>query len=171
MSYQEYGDYNVSVALRDLSKRLSDIIDAYPDKSWELHDRMGSILLTAVKSEIPVEEGPRFRRRPGTVRKFQRKTVGDGGGYVAIRPYRSEKDGGVLFGNAKSQDNITVYLNNGHGIRRPSGRDPHYRSRVKHVAVGGYHFYESVREDTEFLCMPIVSEFVEELAKELNKPL
>lgn len=164
---------SVSASLAALDARLNRMIEQYPERNRQLHTRMGEAMLPVVRVQVPEETGPRPYRVPGTVRSWQRLTVGSKGGYFAIRPYQK----GV--GGSKQRDNITIYLNDGHAIRKPRHQeDAEYerkyrykRGRVHMSGVPGRHFYERAQQDVAGICVPIAQAFVDELGAELGASL
>lgn len=158
----------ITAALDRLSERLNKLTQEFPDKRRMLHEELSETLLETVQMRTPISvSGHKIKggyHVRGTLRSWQEKTVGSGGGYAAVRA-ASEPSG------TNGPGAITNYVENGHAIRRPSGIDRNYRRRARVVAVAGRHFYAAAKEDAPQLLQKAADTFVEELAKELNKPL
>lgn len=167
----ERGSMDASISTLDA--RLGDLLRSYPERNRTLHEMLGEVMLPELRRQIPVERGVHTYRTPGTVRTWQYKQVGSRGGYVALRPYRSRQSGatGAVFTAGRARDNITIYVNSGHRIRRPRGGDPKYRPRIRVPYVDGIEFYSAAEEQVVPLCLPIVKDFAQALADELGAPL
>ena len=117
-------------------------------------EEMGKAAKAEVDRQI-IQRGVRDDRYH--VRNWQRYRVGSGGGYVAVSPV-SDK----VSGKTASSKLITKYLEKGHPIRQPSGRDTRYRPRVniekvvwgsRDFIVPGRQFYSFSKLRVEELAM------------------
>lgn len=122
----------LSGVIDDFDSLLADI----PNMRRELHTELSEVL----KSELDSSISSSLNDSHGTIRGWQKETVGSGGGYAAIRAMKGQS-------GKNSPGAITNYLENGHKIppRRSvdgsSGRK--YRPRINTAYVSGRHFYAS----------------------------
>lgn len=122
-----------------------------------LHERLGARMQTAVRGQIR----GKINDAHGHISGVQAHVVGSGGGYVAVRP--SGVDSGPNSLNA-----ITNYLENGHAIRRPSGRSLRYRPRIHVLYVSGRGFYNAVRPSLPRMLQSEVDRWGREVAARLE---
>jgi len=144
--------------LNKLSEDLNDILKELPEKRRDLHERIADVLKAEVDTQI-TQSG--LNDSHGRIRQWQESVVGSGGGYAAVRPVK-----GIT--GANSPGAITNYLENGHRIRQPSGKNPNYRPRIKKPYVDGFHFYKSARNTVESKAIAVAEDFVQEIKQKLE---
>ncbi len=145
--------------LDDLSedfRRLAE--EELPQMKRELHEALAGQL----REEVVKSLGDRAKSSTGKVAGWQEKYVGSGGGYAAVRPQRGKNRTGYAYGY------ITNSLENGHVIRRPSGRWKGYRARVKKRYVLGIHFYDRARGAAEKLAIDGANRLAGEIIQKLR---
>ena len=120
--------------LRQFAKRCDTEVKRKRADQRAIHERLGARMQSEVRSQIR----GKINDAHGHISGVQARVVGSGGGYAAVRP--SGTDSGPDSLNA-----ITNYLENGHAIRRPSGRSPRYRPYIKMLYVSGRGFYNAAR--------------------------
>ena len=99
----------------------------------------------------------------GTVAGWQESYVGTKGGYAAVRPKAQTFHEGYAVGY------ITNAIENGHAIRRPSGKWKHYRARIKKRYVLGLHFYREVQGGRlEKLALDAANRLADQIQKSLG---
>lgn len=122
-----------AVMRRDLDKlsaRLCNIARRFPEMQREMHEKLGDALLRTVRGQIAGS----LRDSRGRIAGYQAKYIGARGGYAAVRAANRGT-------GANSPGAITNYLENGHKIRRPSGRSKYkYRPRIHRAYVDGFHW-------------------------------
>lgn len=173
----EHREASANKLLERFDKTLRD----FPDKRRRMLGRLGSELEEILRNNIPVENGTRGsadgratsarvytpRRPPGTVRRSQWRFIGDGGGYVAIRPDdkplpRRLKNGATVGGRMPNDSGRVVMkaLEGGHprprGLSRPDevaaaggwvmGAYPYRTTRARAQSVAKKHFNQLVQE-------------------------
>lgn len=141
-----------------LDDDLQSILDKTPEKRRELHERIAKIVKEEVDTEIS-QSG--LHDSSGRVKQWQEPVVGSGGGYAAVRA--TDKSTGN-----NSPGAITNYLENGHRIRQPSGRNPYYSPRIKNAYVDGFHFYSNTKNSIESKVIGEVERFVDGIMQELG---
>lgn len=144
--------------LNKLDKDLNAILRELPEMRRELHERIAEVIKAEVDTQI-VQSG--LNDRHGQIRQWQESRVGSGGGYAAVRAVA-----GLTGPNSPGA--ITNYLENGHRIRRPSGRNPKYRPRIRKPYVDGYHFYRAARNTVESKAIAEAEKFVKEVTEKLE---
>ena len=105
-----------------------------PADQRAIHEKLGARMLTGLRGNV----SGMLNDAHGHVAGWQSKYVGSGGGYAAVRAIDSST-------GPNSPGAITNYLENGHAIRRPRGRSPGYRPRVRVLYVSGHGFYDAYR--------------------------
>ena len=121
--------------LEHLRKDLEELSEELPEMRREIHEE----LAVQMRGEVEEALARRAGSSTGTVAGWQEGYVGTKGGYAAVRPRAKTSYRGYAVGQ------ITNAIENGHAIRRPSGRWKHYRARVKKRYVLGLHFYREVQ--------------------------
>ena len=124
----------------------------------EYLDEAGDALLSAVRSNITASG---INDARGHVRAWQRKYMGSGGGYVAVRADNSST-------GKNSPGAITNYLESGHKGRMPSGRSGRYEARIKTGRARAFGFYKSSADEAQRLAEDIAKKMEEALAGALN---
>lgn len=122
-----------------------------------IHERLGARMQTAVRGQIR----GKINDAHGHVSGWQTKYIGTGGGYAAVRA----ADAGS---GPDSPGAITNYLENGHAIRRPGGRSPRYRPRIKVLYVDGRGFYNAARPSLPRMLQSEVDRWGREVAGRLE---
>ena len=106
-----------------------------PEMRREIHEELAGQMRGEVEEALARKAGS----STGKVAGWQEGYVGTKGGYAAVRPRAKTSYRGYAVGQ------ITNAIENGHAIRRPSGRWKGYRARVKKRYVLGLHFYREVQ--------------------------
>lgn len=130
---------------------FDSILKKIPSMRHALHERIATIAHSEVKSNI---DGTLNDSR-GRVKSWQRRYVGSGGGYAAIRAENTST-------GKNSPGAITNYLENGHRIR-PAGKAKR-RIRVAGAYVSGRKFYERSRQSLPDKARAEARRFTEQLA-------
>ena len=144
--------------LNNLDEDLNTLLEELPEMRRELHKRIAEVIKTEVDTQI-AQSGLNDSR--GHIKQWQESVVGSGGGYAAVRPAKGTT-------GPNSPGAITNYLENGHRIRQPSGKNPNYRPRINKAYVDGYHFYQSARNTVEAKAIAVAEEFVKEVTEKLE---
>ncbi len=145
-------------SLSDLDAMLEETLKQFPKKQRVLHEQLSKDLLTLVQAAI----GWSINDSRGKIAGWQRKHVGSGGGYAAVRATDSSS-------GDNSPGAITNYLESGHKIRTPSGHAKRYRQRIKMIYVNGRHFYKSAKGKAAAFLQQRAQELADEIAREMNK--
>lgn len=130
--------------LDELNARLDRFLKQAPGKRREFHERMGDVMQQEVRAQIAVS----VNDSRGRVAGWQRKYVGSGGGYAAVRAEDTSS-------GENSPGAITNYLESGHAIssrRSDAGR------------VSGRHFYLSTRMTIGYVVEAEAVDLANELA-------
>lgn len=143
--------------LRQFAKRCDAEVKRKRADQRAIHERLGARMQSEVRSQIR----GKLNDAHGHISGVQARVVGSGGGYAAVRP--SGTDSGPDSLNA-----ITNYLENGHAIRRPSGRNPRYRPRIKMLYVSGRGFYNAARPSLPHMLQSEVDKWGREVAGRLE---
>lgn len=143
--------------LRQFAKRCDAEVKRKRADQRAIHERLGARMQSAVRGQIR----GKINDAHGHISGIQARVVGSGGGYAAVRP--SGIDSGPNSLNA-----ITNYLENGHAIRRPSGRNPRYRPRIKMLYVSGRGFYNAARPSLPYMLQAEVERWGDEMAARLE---
>lgn len=143
--------------LRQFGKRCDAEVKRKRADQRAIHERLGARMQVEVRGQIR----NKVNDDESHIRGIQAWVVGSGGGYVAVRP--SGTDSGPDSLNA-----ITNYLENGHAIRRPDGRSPRYRPRIKVLYVDGRGFYAAVRPSLPRMLQSEVDRWGREVASRLE---
>lgn len=145
--------------LDELIQRLRDMADDFPRIRREFHEQVAE----EIQEEVQKSLENRVRTNTGKIAGMQEKYVGSKGGYAAVRPKAKMFHKGYAYGY------ITNSLENGHAIRRPSGRWKGYRARVKKRYVLGIHFYERAGRAAEKLAIDGANRLADEIKQKLEK--
>lgn len=143
--------------LRQFAKRCDAEVKRKRADQRAIHERLGARMQSEVRSQIR----GKINDAHGHISGVQARVVGSGGGYAAVRP--SGTDSGPNSLNA-----ITNYLENGHAIRRPSGRNPRYRPHIKMLYVSGRGFYNAARPSLPHMLQSEVDRWGREVAGRLE---
>nr|WP_297282977.1 hypothetical protein [uncultured Agathobaculum sp.] len=143
--------------LRQFAKRCDAEVKRKRADQRAIHERLGARMQSEVRSQIR----GKLNDAHGHISGVQARVVGSGGGYAAVRP--SGTDSGPDSLNA-----ITNYLENGHAIRRPSGRNPRYWPRIKMLYVSGRGFYNAARPSLPHMLQSEVDKWGREVAGRLE---
>ena len=143
--------------LRQFAKRCDAEVKRKRADQRAIHERLGA----RMQSEVRSQTRGKINDAHGHISGVQARVVGSGGGYAAVRP--SGTDSGPDSLNA-----ITNYLENGHAIRRPSGRNPRYRPRIKMLYVSGRGFYNAARPSLPHMLQSEVDRWGREVAGRLE---
>lgn len=144
--------------LNKLDEDLNALLEELPEMRRELHERIAEVIKVEVDVQI-AQSG--LNDSHGHIRQWQESVVGSGGGYAAVRPVS-----GITGPNSPGA--ITNYLEEGHKIRKPSGKNPKYRPRIRKPYVDGYHFYKSARNTVESKVITEAEKFVKEVTEKLE---
>ncbi len=121
--------------LEHLRKDLEELSEELPEMRREIHEELAGQMRGEVEEALARKAGS----STGKVAGWQEGYVGTKGGYAAVRPRAKAFHEGYAVGY------ITNAIENGHAIRRPSGKWKGYRARVKKRYVLGLHFYREVQ--------------------------
>lgn len=134
--------------MKGLKKFFDDVLKEFPEEKRKLHQRVAVIAEQIVKGQTGSE----------TLSNMQESFVGSRGGYAAVKAKRGGR-------GPKSAGAITNYNENGHKIRKPSGRSKNYRPRIHTIFVNGRHFYQKSRSIVESAAIREAQIFAEEFAE------
>lgn len=138
--------------LEKLDKRLENLLKEFPEKRKDLHDNLADLIKNKVDSEISKSVNDSYMK----IRKWQGKYVGSKGGYAAVRAVDTSV-------GKNSPGAITNYLEGGHKIRKPEGKNKYYKSRVKKIYVDGFHFYENSSKQIESEAISMIENFIDDI--------
>lgn len=144
-------------ALDELGKDIVDLIKSFPDMQRELHEEFADVIKKRVDSEI----GNSLKNGASKIKRWQGKYVGSYGGYAAVRAIDTST-------GAESPGAITNYLENGHKIRRPRGKNKRYKPRINKIYVDGYHFYNKASNNLEEDIIKISEKFANKIKDKLE---
>ena len=133
------------------------IRDVFRSVRAELLPEAGDELLQAVRTSFT---GSGIQSRTGKVLSWQQKHVKKG--YAAVRP--QDRPTGPDGPGA-----ITNYLESGHKIRRPSGKNRQYRPRINKARVPAFRFYKTAQAQAEKLAGELGQRLAEEIAARLEE--
>ena len=148
-----------SIDFKQIDKLSSDVdklLKNFPKMRRDLHEQFASV----IKNHVDTEIGRSLKDSSGKIKRWQGKYVGTGGGYAAVRAVDTSV-------GKNSPGAITNYLENGHKIRRPSGKNKYYKPRRKKIYVDGFHFYAKASNTIENDIMDIAEKFADDLVNEL----
>lgn len=143
------------VEFSQLEKLCDDINDAcrcFPTYKRETHEAIADALERNVMDNINTYLGD----ASGKVKGWQEAVVGSRGGYAAVHAKPR------TFHNGYAVGYITNALENGHKIRKPSGRAKRYKPRIKVSKVDGYKFYADTRDNADDIALEIAEEKLDE---------
>jgi len=154
-----------SVEMGELHRLIDDfehVLREVPNSRREMHRRVGAAVLEEVRRQI---DSSGLNDAHGRIKGYQDYFVGSLGGYAAVRAIR----GLGPHGYSDSPGALTNYLENGHRIRRPSGRaKKRRRGRAKQAYADGFHFYEAARQTAESIAYEAAYRYAEDLAQMLE---
>lgn len=140
-----------------LEADIDKALKAFPSERRALHEKMGD----AIKETLDQEITWSFTGMGDKIKNWQKKYVGSGGGYAAVRA------DDVSTGK-NSPGAITNYLENGHKIRPPSGKAKRYKPRITHAYVDGRHFYARATKRSEGELIKLAEAFANDLADKIE---
>ena len=145
--------------LERLREGLEGLSASLPEMRREIHEELAGQMLAEVQDVLAQKAG----ESSGTVAGWQESYVGTKGGYAAVRPKAQTFHEGYAVGY------ITNAIENGHAIRRPSGKWKHYRARIKKRYVLGLHFYREVQGGRlENLALDAANRLADQIQKSLG---
>lgn len=144
-------------ALDELEKDIADLIKSFPDMQRELHEEFANTIKKKVDSEIVAS----LKNGASKIKRLQGKYVGSYGGYAAVRAVDTST-------GSESPGAITNYLENGHKIRKPTGRNKRYKPRINKIYVDGYHFYSKASNNLEADIIKISEKFANKIRNKLE---
>lgn len=144
-------------ALDELEKDIADLIKSFPDMQRELHEEFANTIKKKVDSEIVAS----LKNGASKIKRWQGKYVGSYGGYAAVRAVDTST-------GSESPGAITNYLENGHKIRKPTGRNKRYKTRINKIYVDGYHFYSKASNNLEADIIKISEKFANKIRNKLE---
>lgn len=142
-----------SSQLDKLDARLKEALQKAPEKRRELHKTLADVIKKAVDQSIDSS----INDAKGQIKDWQKEYVGSGGGYAAVRA-TDESTGD------QSPGAITNYVDSGHKIRPPSGKDPNYRPRINVAYVNGARFYENAVPEVTAQANAAAEKFADDIA-------
>lgn len=152
--------------LEHLRKDLEELSEELPKMRQEIHEELAGQMLAAVQDALAQKAGS----SSGTVAGWQESYVGTKGGYAAVRPAPGKFRKTEKSPREYAYGQITNAIENGHAIRRPSGRWRHYRARVKKRYVLGLHFYQQVQGNRlEKLALDAANRLADRIEKSLGR--
>jgi hypothetical protein len=143
--------------LDELEKDIADLIKSFPDMQRELHEGFADAIKKKVDSEIVVS----LKNGASKIKRWQGRYVGSYGGYAAVRAVDTST-------GAESPGAITNYLENGHKIRKPTGRNKRYKPRINKIYIDGYHFYSKASNNLEADIIKISERFANKIKNKLE---
>lgn len=145
-----------------LQEDLKRLAEELPEMRREAHERLSKQILAEVRKDLSQRAG----ESTGTVAGWQEAYVGTKGGYAAVRP---KADTFVEYKNTKyAVGHVTNAIENGHAIRRPSGKWKNYRARIKHRYVLGLKFYNQASSKLEKMAIEEANQLAENIQKTLQ---
>lgn len=141
-----------------LEADIKQLLEELPEKKRALHERLAK----EIRMEVVNSLGNRAKSNSGKVAEMQGEYVGSGGGYAAVRPKANMFYKGYAYGY------ITNALENGHAIKKPSGRWKKYRARVKNSYVLGLHFYSNTAAKVEKMAIDEANRLADEIKQALE---
>ena len=147
--------------LKQLDNDFEHILREIPNGRRQLHEEVGKAVLQDVRANIDAS----LNDANGHIKGIQEHHVGSGGGYAAVRAVRGKGP----HGNSDSPGAITNYLENGHAIRRPSGKAKRRRkSRATKPYVDGRHFYAEAERNAQNVALDAAQRYVDKFADMLG---
>lgn len=146
------------IGLDKLDKSINKLLKEFPEKRRELHEEFADVLKETLNKQIDLS----LTDNSGKIKSWQGKYVGSKGGYAAVRAVDTSI-------GSSSPGAITNYLNSGHKIRRPSGKNKNYKPRINKIYVDGRHFYQKTLKQSEAELIAIAEKFADSIVDELNK--
>lgn len=143
--------------LDELERDIADLIKSFPDMQRELHEEFANTIKKKVDSEIVAS----LKNGASKIKRWQGKYVGSYGGYAAVRAVDNST-------GSESPGAITNYLENGHKIRKPTGRNKRYKPRINKIYVDGYHFYSKASNNLEADIIKISEKFANKIRNKLE---
>ena len=143
--------------INELSEKLNKVLSEMPNARRELHEEIKDLL----KKEVDANIDASLSDFHGKIKNWQEAEVGSGGGYAAVRAKKGET-------GDDSPGAITNYLEGGHKIRTPSGKNKYYKPRIKKVYVDGFHFYAKTRQTIEAKVISIAEDFADDIIRSLD---
>lgn len=141
-----------------LTDALDKLLKDMPNKRRAFHEEAAVVLKEMVDKNISAS----LNDSHGTIRGWQERNVGSGGGYAAVRAMKGMT-------GANSPGAITNYLENGHKIRTPTGRAKRQRqSRARVAYVDGRHFYQNAYRQAESRMLQLAEDFIDHIADTLG---
>lgn len=123
-------------------------------------DQIGKDLQNSLRGAIAGS----IRDSHGKVQSWQQIYKGSGGGYVAIRPVSPPT-------GPHSPGAITNYLQSGHAIRPPTGKNQRYRPRIHVVRVAGRGFYTDTAARAESIAQSACRTLEQRIKRDLEADL
>lgn len=145
--------------IEDLNDDFGKLLKRFPKMKRNFHEKAADILKRHVDNEINKSD---LNDSHGKIRGWQVKYVGSKGGYAAIRATDTSS-------GKNSPGAITNYLENGHKIRKPSGKNKYYKRRVKKIYVDGFHFYARASKTIENDILSLAEQFADDIASSFNQ--
>lgn len=142
-----------------LQEDLKKLTEELPEMRREAHERLSRQMLAEVQKDL----SQRAKDSTGKVAGWQEAYVGTKGGYAAVRPRAKTFAKGYAVGY------ITNAIENGHAIRRPSGKWKHYRARIKQRYVLGLGFYNQTSSKLEKMAIDEANHLADQIQKSLTK--
>lgn len=144
--------------LEKLSEKLTRLAEEMPACRRALHEELGSRALLEVQQAL----SEKAKGGTGTLAGMQEYSTGRYGGYAKVQPARGRFRRGYAAGY------ITNAVENGHRIRRPSGRWRRYRGRITHRYVLGLGFYDLARGRAEKIAIDAAEALLSKVASVFN---
>ena len=146
-----------------LQEDLKKLTEELPEMRREAHERLSRQMLAEVQKDL----SQRAKDSTGKVAGWQEAYVGTKGGYAAVRPKAKTF---VEYKNRKyAVGYVTNAIENGHAIRRPSGKWKNYRARIKHRYVLGLKFYNQAGSKLEKMAIDEANRLADSIQKSLTK--
>ena len=146
--------------LEKLSKTMTELSERIPQYKRQLHQEIAAAALDEVREAIG--QKAKGGKTTGALAGWQEYSTGKYGGYAKIQPKRNTFEKGYAVGY------ITNAAENGHRIRRPSGKWRHYRARIVHRYVTGLGFYELARGKAEKIAIDAAEELLSKIAGKMQ---
>lgn len=150
--------------LDELDAKLRSILEKFPRKRRELHERLAEYAKAAVNRQTSL----RLKDTHGRVQSWQQKHVGTGGGYAAVRA-TDESSKRYPSPGPNSPGAVTNYLENGHAVRpRSAYTRLNRKSRAEQDRVAGRYMYDNAKVQMERDALVEAKKLAEELEQELS---
>lgn len=149
-------------ALLELYLALEKVGEGMSDKRREFHKKAATVLEQELHRAI---DSSGLDDSRNTVKGWQTKKVGSGGGYALVRAKGSREGAEVGRDGPGAKTN---YTDQGHNIREPSGKAKNYRPRINVPYVKGRNYYRAAQISAEGKIIQQANQLADEIVRELE---